>query len=66
MINTADNEYMAKQKTMSFQIDPEIRSVLDEQAEIQDRSISWLINFYLRKALEKDGLMQPKEKPKKK
>jgi predicted transcriptional regulator len=51
---------MAKQKTMSFQIDPVIRSVLDEQAEIQDRSISWLINHYLRQALEAERLLPPK------
>ena len=59
-----DNRYMAKQKTMAFQIDPEIRSILDEQKEIQDRSISWLINHYLRKAFVSENLMKPKEKPK--
>jgi predicted transcriptional regulator len=51
---------MAKQKTMSFQIDPAIRPVLDEQAAVQDRSISWLINHYLRQALEAEGLLLPK------
>jgi predicted transcriptional regulator len=52
---------MAKQKTMSFQIDPAIRLILDKQAEIQDRSISWLINHYLRQALEAEGLLSPKK-----
>jgi hypothetical protein len=57
MENNADNESMAKQKTMSFQIDPSIRAILDEQAIVQDRSISWLINHYLRQALEGEGLL---------
>jgi hypothetical protein len=60
MGNTADNNGMAKQKTMSFQIDPVIRSVLDEQAAAQDRSLSWLINHYLRLSLETEGLLPPK------
>jgi hypothetical protein len=36
------------------------RSVLDKQAEIRDRSISWLINYYLRQALEAKRLLPPK------
>ena len=60
MLNFADNDCMGKQKTMSFQIDTLIRPILDKQAEIQDRSVSWLINHYLRKALEADGLFPPK------
>jgi len=56
---------MAKQKTISFQPDPLILAVLKEQAEIQERSVSNLINVYLRKALIQEGLLQPKE-PKKK
>lgn len=61
-----DNKYMAKLRTMAFQIDPEIRAVLDQQAEIQDRSISWLINHYLRQAMETEKILKPKDKPKKK
>jgi len=60
MENFADNGGMAKQKTMSFQIDPLIRPVLDKQAELQERSVSWLINRYLRQALETEGLLPPK------
>jgi hypothetical protein len=60
MMNFADNDCMAKQKTMSFQIDPVIRPILDKQAEIQERSVSWLINHYLRQALEANGLLPPK------
>jgi hypothetical protein len=60
MMNIADNDPMGKQKTMSFQIDQAIRPVLDQQAEVQDRSISWLINHYLRQALEANGLLPPK------
>jgi hypothetical protein len=66
MRNNADNGGMAKQKTMSFQIDPIIRSILDEQAMAQDRSVSWLINHYLRLSLEAEGLLPPKELPEKK
>jgi predicted transcriptional regulator len=65
MSNITDNKDMAKHKTMSFQIDPDIRSVLDEQAEFQDRSISWLINNYLRQAMEVNKLLKPKDKSKK-
>jgi hypothetical protein len=56
---------MAKQITTSFQPDPQILAVLKEQAGIQDRSVSKLINLYLRKAFIQEGLLQPKE-PKKK
>jgi len=54
---------MAKQKTMAFQCKPEIRAVLDEQAEAQDRSISWIINHYLNEIFIQEGFMKP-EKPK--
>jgi hypothetical protein len=60
MENHADNRDMAKLKTTSFQIEPQIRLVLDKQAEIQDRSLSWLINRYLKQALESEGLLPPK------
>jgi hypothetical protein len=51
--------------TTSFQIEPAIRPILDKQAEIQDRSISWLINYYLRQALETERLLPPKNITKK-
>jgi len=51
-----------KQITTTFQPDPQILKTLKEQAEEQDRSVSWLINFYLRKALEREGLLEPKSK----
>jgi hypothetical protein len=62
MLSYVDTCYMErKQKTMSFQIDPAIREVLDAEAVKQDRSISWLINYYLRQALEAAGLLQSKK-----
>jgi hypothetical protein len=57
---------MAKQKTTSVQIDPAIRAVLVQQAAIQDRSVSWMINHYLRQALEAERLLPPKETGRKK
>ena len=50
-----------KQVTTSFQPDPEIMSVLKEQAVIQDRSVSWLVNHYIRKALEAENLLPSKK-----
>jgi hypothetical protein len=51
-----------KQRTMSFQINPDIREVLNSEALKQDRSISWLINFYLRQALEQNHLLPKGDK----
>ena len=48
------------QRAMSFQIDPAIREVLDAEAAKQDRSVSWLINYYLRQALEAVNLLPKK------
>jgi hypothetical protein len=56
---------MKERKTTSFQPDPEIVPVLQEQAEIQDRKISWLVNHYIKKGLEAEGLLKPKIKGKK-
>jgi predicted transcriptional regulator len=61
-MNSTDNMGMPSQKSMTFQIDPQIRPVLDKQAEIQDRSVSWLINHYLRQALEANGLLPKGDK----
>jgi len=52
---------MAAQKTTSFQPDPQILAVLREQAAKQDRSVSWLINHYLRKGLEAEKLIKAKK-----
>jgi predicted transcriptional regulator len=61
MLNSVDTCYMKqKQKTMSFQIDPTIREVLDSEAVKQDRSVSWLINYYIRQALEAGNLLPSK------
>ena len=62
MDKTADNMDMAKQKTMAFQVDPRIRAVLEEQAQKQDRSLSWLINDYIWQAMEANKLLPPKDK----
>jgi hypothetical protein len=53
---------MAKQKTMAFQINPEYRKILEQQAEIEERSLSYMINLYMREAFEKRGLVKPKPK----
>jgi hypothetical protein len=57
---------MGKQRTMSFQIDPALRELLDMESVKQDRSISWLINHYLRQGLEASGIQSPTEKKVKK
>jgi len=61
----ADNLPMArKQVTTTFQPDPAVIEVLKQQAVERERSVSWLINHYLRKALEREGLMEPRGKGK--
>ena len=57
---------MRKNPTTSFQPDPVILAALREQAIEQDRTLSWLVNYYTRKGMEVDGVLEPKEKPKKK
>jgi len=54
-----------KQLTTTFQPDPAIIEALKRQAIEQERSVSWLINHYLRRALEGEGLLRPKDKGKK-
>jgi len=49
-----------KQVTTTFQPDPAVIEALKQQAAEQERSVSWLINHYLRKALEQEGILQPK------
>jgi len=61
--DSADNQSVAKkQVTTTFQPDPAIIEALKQQAIEQERSVSWLINHYLRKSLEREGLLRPKEK----
>jgi hypothetical protein len=57
-----DNRIVRKIKTTSFQPDPEIMPILKKQAEIQDRSVSWLVNHYIKKGLEVDGLIKKEKK----
>jgi len=54
-----------KQVTTTFQPDPAVIEALKQQAVEQERSISWLINHYLRKALEREGILPPRAKGKK-
>ena len=54
-----------KQVTTTFQPDPAVIETLKQQAIEQERSVSWLINHYLRKALEREGLLKPRNKGKK-
>jgi len=57
----ADNQSM-RQKTVSFQPNPDLLRLLKEQAEAQDRSVSWLINHYIKKGMEAEKLIKPQEK----
>ena len=47
-----------KNPPMSFQCPPEVREILETQAKIQDRSISWIIVNYLKKALQAEKLLK--------
>ena len=60
--NPADNRYMAKQVTRSFQPDPDILEVLKRQAEEQDRTVSKLINLCLREHFVRKGWLKPEGK----
>jgi len=64
-MEVADNMKMGRQITTTFQPDTEILAILKERAEYEDRSLGYMINYYLRKALASEGLIEPKEKPKK-
>ncbi len=56
---------MAKRAdTFTFQIRPEVRSALEKQAADEDRSISNIINRYLREGLEQGGYLKPEKKAK--
>jgi len=56
---------MGRQITTTFQPDTEILAVLKQEAADNDRSVSYMINHYLRVGLESKGKIKPKEKPKK-
>jgi len=58
---------MAKRKiaTFSFQPDPLILEAIKRQAGLQDRTVSKMMNIYLRKALEAEGLLEPRRGQKK-
>jgi len=51
---------MGKLLHTSIHLEPAIRAVLQEQAEAQERSVAKMINIYLRRALEAEGLMEPR------
>jgi predicted transcriptional regulator len=51
-----------KQKTVSFQPNPDLLKILKEQAAAQDRSVSWLINHYIKKGMEAEKLIKSQEK----
>ena len=53
---------MGKQVTFTFQPEPELLEALREQAEKQDRSVSWLVNYYIKKGLEADRVIGKKGK----
>jgi predicted transcriptional regulator len=43
---------MDKPRTLTFQPDEGIRELLEKIAEEKDRSLSWVVNAYLRKGLQ--------------
>jgi hypothetical protein len=47
-----------KQKTVSFQPNPDLIKILKEQAAAQDRSVSWLINHYIKKGMEAEKIIE--------
>jgi len=51
-----------KQKTVSFQPNPDLLKILKEQAAAQDRSVSWLINHYIKKGMEAEKLIKSQDK----
>ena len=50
-----------KHKTVSFQPNPDLLKILKEQALAQDRSVSWLINHYVKKGMETEKLIKSQE-----
>ena len=63
---------MARLRTMSFQLKPELRELLETQAAKDDRTLSWELNHYILKGLEADGITikalktPPRGRPRKK
>jgi hypothetical protein len=57
---------MGRPITTTFQPDNEILTILKQEAENEDRSVSYMINYYLREGLVGKGKMKQKEKPKNK
>jgi len=55
---------MGRQITTTFQPDTEILAVLKQEAENEDRSVSYMINYYLREGLVSKGKIKPKDKKK--
>jgi hypothetical protein len=45
---------MDKPRTLTFTPDEGIRELLETIAKEKDRSVSWVVNFYLRKGLQAD------------
>jgi hypothetical protein len=52
---------MAKMPPLSIRFDPEVKSLLDELAAEQERSIGWIVNKALRAHF---GIDKPKAKSK--
>jgi len=56
---------MGRQITTTFQPNTEVLEILKQEALNEERSLSYMINHYLRVGLESKGKIKPKEKPKK-
>ena len=49
----------AAKATIQVRIDADLLDWLDDKARVDDRSRSWLINDFLRKACQLQGQQQP-------
>jgi hypothetical protein len=54
------NRMNNKSRTFTFQIDPEIRAALEQEAAEKERSVAFLINRRLRSSLEADQYLLSK------
>jgi hypothetical protein len=55
---------MDKPRTLTFQPEEGIREALEQVALERDRSLAWIVNYYLRKGLQDDKKIpsEPKRK----
>jgi hypothetical protein len=57
-------EKSKKSELIAFRSESDIREALEKEALEKDRTMSWLINHYLRKGLEQSGYIPQKSSEK--